>query len=103
MRELSEIRREIDGIDAELVALFVRRMRAVEDVAEAKRASGIAVLDAAREQAVLDRAAAIAGADYAAEARELMTWVMSISRRRQRARLGDASGGSGRSCADSGL
>ena len=45
--ELQDIRREIDAIDGELVRLFRRRMEAVAAVAEAKRGSGAAVVDAA--------------------------------------------------------
>jgi len=45
---LNELRTQIDGIDNELAALFVRRMELVKKVAEAKR-GGVAVLDTTRE------------------------------------------------------
>ena len=81
--ELQDIRREIDAIDGEIARLFLRRMQAVAAVAEAKRDSGAAVLDAAREEAVLARVAALAGPDFAEDARQLFTTLMAISRRRQ--------------------
>ena len=34
MRDLSEIRNEIDSVDAEIVALYEKRMRLAEQVAE---------------------------------------------------------------------
>ncbi|MGN0833598.1 MAG: bifunctional chorismate mutase/prephenate dehydrogenase [Kiritimatiellia bacterium] len=85
--ELEAIRQEIDAIDGELARLFRRRMQAVAAVAEAKRGSGAAVLDAAREEAVLARVADLAGADCAEDARQLFTTLMAISRRRQSALL----------------
>ncbi len=50
---LTEARREINEVDAEMAALFVRRMRAVEKVAEYKKAHALPILDAAREEAVI--------------------------------------------------
>ncbi len=50
---LDEARSEINEVDAEMAKLFVRRMRAVEKVAEYKYAHGLPVLDAAREEAVV--------------------------------------------------
>ena len=46
-------RAEIDAVDKEMAALFVRRMRAVEAVADYKRANGLPVLDSSREDAVV--------------------------------------------------
>ena len=46
---------EIDAVDAEMAALFERRMRAVADVARYKAETGKPVFDAAREAAVLDK------------------------------------------------
>jgi chorismate mutase/prephenate dehydratase len=55
---LAQARREIDAVDAELAALFERRMEAVLAVAEYKRAHGLPIYDAAREAVVLEQAAA---------------------------------------------
>lgn len=57
--ELSELRTQIDAIDAQLIELLERRMDVAAGVAEYKRGTGKPVLDAAREleklQAVSDR------------------------------------------------
>ncbi|NLF80081.1 MAG: bifunctional chorismate mutase/prephenate dehydratase [Clostridia bacterium] len=47
---LTELRQEIDHIDAKLVALFAERMKAVERVAAYKKEHQLPVLDAARER-----------------------------------------------------
>ena len=58
MDALEQARAEIDTVDAQLAALFDRRMAAVLQVAEYKRAHGLPIYDAAREAAVLEKAAA---------------------------------------------
>ena len=50
---LDRARTEIDLVDREMAALFVRRMRAVETVADYKREHGLPVLDSSREDAVV--------------------------------------------------
>ena len=52
---LQQARAEIDTVDAEMAALFERRMRAVADVVRYKAETGKPVFDAAREAAVLDK------------------------------------------------
>ena len=61
MDALEQARREIDTVDAQLAALFERRMKAVLSVAEYKKAHGLPVFDAAREKVVLDKAEARIG------------------------------------------
>jgi len=85
--ELEKIREEINSIDDELVGLFVRRMRAADAVAEAKRASGEPVTNPAREREILAKVAQAAGPELENEARLLFTTLMAISRGRQRAEL----------------
>jgi len=58
MDALEQARAEIDTVDAQLASLFERRMAAVLQVAEYKRAHGLPIYDAAREAAVLEKAAA---------------------------------------------
>ena len=58
MDALEQARAEIDTVDAQLAALFERRMAAVLQVAEYKRVHGLPIYDAAREAAVLEKAAA---------------------------------------------
>ena len=91
--ELTDIRREIDTIDDELARLFVRRMEAASAVAAAKRATGKAVCDPAREREVLARAEAKVGPGFAGEARTLFSTLMAVSRAHQHRLLASASGG----------
>ncbi len=50
---LTEARREINEVDAEMAKLFVRRMRAAEKVAEYKKQHALPILDAEREELVI--------------------------------------------------
>ena len=59
--ELKELRKEIDSIDRELTALFIKRMGISADIAEYKRKNGLPILDADRERELLDKIADISG------------------------------------------
>lgn len=48
-------RQQIDAIDREIVRLFEQRTRLVEDVARVKLANQLPVLDAGREQLVIQK------------------------------------------------
>ncbi|MBQ9797022.1 MAG: chorismate mutase [Clostridia bacterium] len=50
---LEEARQEINAVDAEMAKLFVRRMKAAEKVAEYKKMHALPILDAAREELVV--------------------------------------------------
>ena len=52
--ELSELRKKIDRIDEELLALFLERMQLSGEIAEYKREHGLPVYNAGREQEILD-------------------------------------------------
>lgn len=84
MTELEQYRREIDGIDAELTALFLRRMGITAQVGAYKRARGLPVLDAAREaQLLTEKAAMVADQGSKADITAFYEAVMGISRRQQ--------------------
>lgn len=87
--DLKDIRREIDSVDEELVKLFVRRMKAADAVAAAKRGSGKPVSDPAREREILAKIAAEVGPELENESRLLFSTLMALSRGRQRAQLSD--------------
>ena len=77
---LEESRRVINEIDGQLVALFVKRMEAVVEVAKYKKEAGLPVLDRSRESVVLDRVAAMAGPELGGYARALYECLMGLSR-----------------------
>lgn len=51
--ELQDYRRELDGIDDELLQLFCRRMEIAAQIGAYKKANGLPVLDPARERQIL--------------------------------------------------
>ena len=83
--EVTERRKEIDGIDDEIARLFRRRMEIVDGIAEAKRREGAPVSDPARERMTLARVAGNVGADLENGARLLFTTMFGIAKARQRA------------------
>ncbi len=87
MKNLEDIRKEIDCIDDELANLFKRRMDIASEVAASKREKGVPVNDPAREREILSRVTAEAGADYESGVRLLFTTLFGISKARQRTLL----------------
>ncbi len=87
MKELKDIRKEINEIDEKMRELFVRRLAVSADVAEAKRAKGAPVLNPEREREILTRVAKEVGPETENEARLFFTTLFSISRGRQRSAL----------------
>lgn len=89
---LEECRKEIDSIDRELVALFVRRMNVAKDVAEYKRATGKAVYDSERERQLLEKVEENAGEEFGDYARRLYSSILELSRNYQSKSLAQKSG-----------
>lgn len=84
MKDLLEIRNEIDGIDRQIVELFENRMVLTTQVAEYKISTGKAVFDKEREVSKLDSVAGLAHSDFNSHGvRELFEHIMSVSRKRQ--------------------
>ena len=53
--DLDSIRQEIDQIDDQIIKLLEERMHLVEDVVAYKKASGKAILDTKREEAIFEK------------------------------------------------
>ncbi len=85
---LEELRREIDGIDENLVRLFVKRMGVSAQVADLKKENGRAVLDPSRERQLLQRVSELAGEELESQTRVLYNLILSLSRSYQNHRLG---------------
>lgn len=81
--DLDEIRKKIDETDRELISIFCKRMDLVKQVAAYKIENDMPVLRPDREEAVLDRVQALAGAKYGDYARDLYCHVMRVSREMQ--------------------
>ena len=86
MRDLTQLRRELDQLDRELASLALRRMAVAEEVAAYKQAHSLPILDAAREAEVLRSRAALGGNPVEEEElKQLFTLLMRLSRQRQAA------------------
>lgn len=84
MKDLTEIRGELDQVDREIVALFEKRMALAAQVAQHKMNAGLPVLDRSREDAVLQsRTNMLQDARLAEDVRELFECLMAQSRREQ--------------------
>ncbi|RZI49338.1 chorismate mutase [Lactococcus kimchii] len=53
---LTELRKEIDQVDQEIVRLLEERMNIVQKIGQAKQAQQITILDSSREETVLNQA-----------------------------------------------
>ncbi|HCI63637.1 MAG TPA: bifunctional chorismate mutase/prephenate dehydratase [Clostridiales bacterium] len=89
--DLTEIRQEIDGIDRELVRLFCARMNLSAQVADYKKANNLPIFVPARERAILQRVAELAGPDMENYTRVLYSMLFELSRSYQSKRNGELS------------
>ena len=87
MRDLSEIRVEIDSIDNEIIKLFKRRMDCAKEVGIYKKENNIPVLNQGRENEILDEVEK-KGGEYGAHARLLYSNIMELSRALQHGIVG---------------
>ena len=87
MKDIGNIRAEIDGIDRELARLFQRRLEIVGQVAASKLERGAPVSDPARERDILSRVTAAVGPEYENGARLFFSTLFGISKARQRTML----------------
>lgn len=84
MKDLLEIREEIDGIDQKIVELYKERMKLTSEVAVYKIATGKRVLDRERELSKLNTLEAFAEDDFSKHGiRALFEQIMATSRRKQ--------------------
>lgn len=87
MKDIAELRRDIDEIDDKIAELFLKRMDMMEDVAEAKKGSGATVSDPARERLILSRVTNAVGEKHEDAARLLFRTMFGITKARQRVLL----------------
>lgn len=87
MKDLGQIRNEIDSIDKQLIDLFKRRMDCAKAVGEYKKENNIPVLNQARENEILDKVQEMGG-EYGTFARLLYSNIMELSRALQHTIMG---------------
>ena len=85
--DLTELRKQIDQIDEQLVAHFIDRMKVSGEIAAVKQASGKAVFDPEREKEKIAEIRRLAGDEWKDDADRLYSLIMELSREHQR-RLG---------------
>lgn len=84
MKELQDIRRELDAVDTDIVRLFEKRMELSREVAAYKLAHEMPVLDDSREKAVLlSRTAMLKDSCWTESLHELFTCILALSRAEQ--------------------
>lgn len=84
MKDLKELREEIDKIDKQMVSLYKERMEIAAEVAEYKIDTGKKVFDKEREESKLASLTALADTEFNRHGiRELFEQIMSMSRKRQ--------------------
>ncbi|MCI6810901.1 MAG: prephenate dehydratase [Lachnospiraceae bacterium] len=94
MKELSELRGELDSIDRRLVELYQQRLEVCKSVAEYKIATGKMVLDRDREAEKIHSLTALAADEFNEKAiQELFEQIMSVSRKLQYRMLADTDKG----------
>ena len=55
MRRLIDLRRDINGIDEEMMKLFIKRFNIVKEIGAVKKQKKLPIYDPAREKEILDR------------------------------------------------
>lgn len=84
MTELSELRKQLDEIDARMVELYEQRMEISKGVAEYKMHTGKPVMDKEREEEKLRKVMSLAHDEFNKKGvRELFEQIMSMSRKLQ--------------------
>lgn len=90
MENLDEARAKINAVDRQMAQLFCERMDAVREVAAYKKARGLPVLDAAREEAVVQKNLSLVKSDaYTAFYEDFIRHEMALSRAFQAQLLGE--------------
>jgi len=87
MKELKQIREEIDAIDSQLAKLIESRLRLADDVAAAKQIGGRVVNDPTREREILTRVSGLVDRDVARGVRTVYSTLFGVSKARQRVRM----------------
>ena len=84
-KRLTEIRKDIDRIDDELLGLLIKRLKLGKEIGEVKREIGKVVADEAREKQIFQRLIKNAGSKMAEEdVIEIFSKILGISRKIQK-------------------
>ena len=82
---LTEIRKDIDRLDDELLGLLIKRLKLGKEIGEVKREIGRVVADEAREKQIFQRLIKNAGSKMAEkDIIEIFSKILEISRKTQK-------------------
>lgn len=90
--ELEAMRKIIDGIDDEILTLFLKRMETASQVADYKKEHHLSTLQKGREREILKKVSEKAGGEMGDYARILFTTLMDLSKSYQNKRNAKESG-----------
>jgi len=85
--KLEAARVQIDEIDRQMVALFIRRMNLSDEIADIKQENNISLINYEREESVIESAITASNPDLKGETITFMRALMSLSKSRQRKKL----------------
>lgn len=78
--DLKDLRKEIDGIDDEILKLFIKRMETVEKVTQVKKEQNLPVLNSSREREILNRIVDATPDKFDVYSRVLFSTMFELSR-----------------------
>ncbi len=78
--KLESLRQEIDELDKDLLKLFEARMLKVSEIADFKKANNLTILDASREEKVLENIKTAVNQSFHEPAERFLKSIMEISR-----------------------
>lgn len=82
--KLEDCRKEIDGIDRELVDSFIKRMKVSQKIAEIKKSEGMPIYNGEREKEILKNIKETAPDEYEPYVEELYMKILELSKKIQK-------------------
>lgn len=82
--KLEDCRKEIDGIDRELIDSFIKRMKVSQKIAEIKKSEGMPIYNGEREKEILKNIKETAPDKYEPYVEELYMKILELSKKIQK-------------------
>ncbi|MCQ2475848.1 MAG: chorismate mutase [Clostridia bacterium] len=82
--KLEDCRKEIDGIDRELIDSFIKRMKVSQKIAEIKKSEGMPIYNGEREKEILKNIKETAPDEYEPYVEELYMKILELSKKIQK-------------------
>lgn len=82
--KLEDCRKEIDGIDRELIDSFIKRMKVSQKIAGIKKSEGMPIYNGEREKEILKNIKETAPDEYEPYVEELYMKILELSKKIQK-------------------